>query len=686
MKQTPKNTIISIPFDVFLWYLAACSVVAIGLVYLNKAELVNASVISEHEEKKTITLPFYSKSQEKGEVLFSFNLISTRLFSGNLRILPDDCITEIKINNQLLPEFLFFNKNCDGLNGLNINVSPYIVQGTNLVEIKVENLNGPYSLTVKDLSFYEKYVVLLLFFASIFFIRFRVLWDLLVAKTKNTYDNHKLLLWGNVALLLIFGTTFILSLSVFDYSVSFWFLALELILIISINLYYLIYKKLMFGKEVFWFALAMGCVFTAYFLFLHHSLFSYDYNGHLEYIRYVIETGVVPEAQGGWSFYHHSLYYRLVSSFWTIFETGDGLDNFIFYKTVQLFSLILFLLYLFFSVKTIDLFFRVIMSNLNLKGDKMRLIYILVLGLFVTWPANSIFSVRVGNDLMFDLFYSITFYCILKWYWSEKTLFFFLTLIFTSLAIWSKTNGFLLYGILGCLLLFKFVQDKKQGLKAKHVLHITLFTLFLSMGLYQSFHERFERLKVDSDTRLVVGNANGLGDDLVAENNAKNYLLFNPIKFVEIPFTDTRDESKGKSFFWFFLFKSSMFGEFSFDSPVLVFLARVLSALFLIFISMGLYGVIKSTKDLNIFTPFLVSALILVFSLMIFRIEYPFSSSNDFRYIFPAVIPLVIFIATTLITLSRFNRIFNFFVIVIGLFLISGIAFQILAIIRYAQN
>jgi len=413
----------------------------------------------------------------------------------------------------------------------------------------VQNIQGASGLSVKDLTSYEKYIAFFLCFSLSFFIRYHALSGRIVRLTKRFYLQYKTLIWANLAFLILFILSFFLSLTAFDYSSFFWILILELTSIVGFNCYYFIRKQLMFGKTIAWLFLGMSFLFTTYFIFLHHSRFSYDYDGHLEYIKYMIYTGVVPEAHGGWSFYHNSLYYRLVSIFWKIFESGDDLNDLIFHKAVQAFSLIIFFIYVLFSLKTIDMFFLKIKSRLNLPDDQLRVICLAVSALFLAWPANAIFSVRVGNDLMFDLFYSIAFYHIVKWYWSDRLYSFLLSLVFISFAIWSKTNGFVLYGVLGCLFLFKTLGDIRIALVSHHVLKGFLFTLFLSIGLYQSFQERFERLEVDADTRIVVGNANGLGDDLVAGNQPKNYLLFNPIKFVEIPFTDTRDEAKCKSYF-----------------------------------------------------------------------------------------------------------------------------------------
>jgi len=129
-----------------------------------------------------------------------------------------------------------------------------------------------------------------------------------------------------------------------------------------------------------------------------------------------------------------------------------------------------------------------------------------------------------------------------------------------------------------------------------------------------------------------------------------------------------------------------MFGEFSFDSPALIFLARVLSALLLVLMLFAAYGASDLVGYLQPLAPFMAGALVLVLSLLVFRIYYPYSSSNDFRYIFPAITPFVVFIGTALFRLSRSNRLFSLSLLLVTLFLTSGIAFQILAILRYAER
>src|SRR5690606_39824965 len=93
VKRTAKDSILIIPLRTLLLCLTACFFLATWLISMNKARIENAAIVSYKGEREAIVLPFYSDNQEPGNILFSFTLINSRLFSGTLRILPDDCIT-----------------------------------------------------------------------------------------------------------------------------------------------------------------------------------------------------------------------------------------------------------------------------------------------------------------------------------------------------------------------------------------------------------------------------------------------------------------------------------------------------------------------------------------------------------------------------------------------------------------
>ena len=197
---------------------------------------------------------------------------------------------------------------------------------------------------------------------------------------------------------------------------------------------------------------------------------------------------------------------------------------------------------------------------------------------------------------------------------------------------------------------------------------------FSLVTLYFSFHEKFQ--KSDKVTRFVVGNANGLGNGFDVGVGLYNYLVLNPVDFVQIPFTSSLEEGKGREFFWFYLLKSSMFGEFSYHAPTSIFLAKVLSFLLLLLLLLMIPGFFFALKR-RFMIPIVVDVCVLLVSMMIFRYFYPYSCSNDFRYIFPAVLPMAVLGGYSMLCMVRYRIFFSVAFAVVTGFVISSLVFQV---------
>src|SRR5690606_17293072 len=131
--------------------------------------------------------------------------------------------------------------------------------------------------------------------------------------------------------------------------------------------------------------------------------------------------------------------------------------------------------------------------------------------------------------------------------------------------------------------------------------------------------------------------------------------------------------TKGRTNFWFYLFKTSMFGEFDFEKPILRKSASFLSGIFLLLVLLIIVGVYSAKKDFFSYIPFLISLFLFAISMIAFRIDYPYSSSNDFRYIYPVIIPAVSIMGAGMMTIQNLRR---FFVLLFA-FIVNSVFFQI---------
>ena len=101
----------------------------------------------------------------------------------------------------------------------------------------------------------------------------------------------------------------------------------------------------------------------------------------------------------------------------------------------------------------------------------------------------------------------------------------------------------------------------------------------------------------------------------------------------------------GREYFWNYLLKSSMFGDYSdwFHKPVQRFLALVMSPLLLGLVVLFWIGVARNMqRTARQSLPLLVVIAVSIVSVFALRFYNPYSGNNDFRYIYPVLIPFVL--------------------------------------------
>lgn len=130
-------------------------------------------------------------------------------------------------------------------------------------------------------------------------------------------------------------------------------------------------------------------------------------------------------------------------------------------------------------------------------------------------------------------------------------------------------------------------------------------------------------------------------------NSWRHYLFLNFASYFKSPFVDSGIPGTGREYFWNYVLKSSMFGDFHwFQKPVERILALVMSPLLLGLV--GLFGIGAARnlrrsprRSLPLLVVIFLSFLVLFFH----RFSMPYSANNDFRFIYPVVIPLALLLA-----------------------------------------
>ena len=546
-------------------------------------------------------IPIHSESSGLKEYLITGSIDYNFLSQNIVNIIPDDCLLSIKVNGNDVP-LTGVNPSLleNYVKGFHFNLGKYLKSGSNHVEFKIRDSFGAYGLNIissyKDIKFIiYLFILIFLIFITFVFIMFDLKWE----------KKYIVLLSGGLIIRLIY-------LMVTNFS--------------------------------------------------NRSLDAYD---HIAYIEYIVNNMALPKASEGFVFYHPPFYYLIGAIIFKLIRLLGIINRNVIYICIQFYSLVSYMIFLAVSIRIFNILMqRIKRADANQKSllgltshlssfRRLKEIFnyenitMWVSSLFVFWPTNILHSVRVGNDGLMYLFYALGLLYLLKWEDSNLWKDLILASIYTSLGIITKTNTVVLMGLIGFMMLLRFI--KTQNKKAFILNGITVSGIFLIALLIAFGPSLMERLK-GKNANLLVANAGNLNPALYVGNTAANYIWFDTKIFVTEPFCDAWNDAWGRQYFWNFLLKTSLYSQFLFNHPVLRNIGTIIGFLFLFMFAYSIFGLLFMTlRRLKLLIIIVTNFILLIFAALIFRIMIPAACSNDFRYIQPALISMCFFFGFSLL-------------------------------------
>ena len=209
------------------------------------------------------------------------------------------------------------------------------------------------------------------------------------------------------------------------------------------------------------------------------------------------------------------------------------------------------------------------------------------------------------------------------------------SVVASALALWTKSTGIVSVGMFFLFAVGGACANKRWQKPSKsEMVSWILFAVLVDVFLIQRLLGK-----------ELVANANALNPLMKVPNEAFNYLYFDLRNFLEFPFTSGWDSAMGRDFFWNFMLKSSMFGEWSvLPTANGRFWATLMSVFLLGLIVYAIRGFWKTRLNL-VHWILLLQGIAFIASLMALRLKYPFACSNDFRYILPILLSFTPFVA-----------------------------------------
>lgn len=345
-------------------------------------------------------------------------------------------------------------------------------------------------------------------------------------------------------------------------------------------------------------------------------------NGHWAYL-YSVVHGHLP-ANGSGQFYHPPLYYIISSLFIRLsaaFTGGniDDLNNYTYLAQAVSCTCSCIMLVM----------FRQIMNELNI-SDRAQLIPLMITAVY---PNHCLTAGRLNNDSMAFMFMTLSLYFTLKWHHEQKIGYIIGIAVSIGCAMMSKLNGALMAFISGPVMLYHFIKTIRTKDKAKIKNIIVQFAVFavivFPLGMWYSIRNY---ILFDQPLNYVLnfGENNPLYRG--KESFAARWLDINFFGWFTHPWFSTADDIN----VWEAFIKSAMHGEFSWTNIPWIFLTYcdyAHAALLIIALASVIFTIAKDkglTREQK-YIPLLLWVLTMG-SYIKFNIDFPFSSTADFRY------------------------------------------------------
>jgi hypothetical protein len=379
---------------------------------------------------------------------------------------------------------------------------------------------------------------------------------------------------------------------------------------------------------------------------------------HSQYVIAILEKGRIPKIDEGFVYYHSPFYYLIAAAAWSLAE-NVGVPNT--YQVLQIMGVIFFGLYLTGGVLAIFQWVR---------NPWVSVVSVLT---FCFWPAPFLHSVRTGND---GLMYALSAWAIFlgfRWWrlvngnegrimspWRKEWVW---GIILAGAAFYAKSNGIVvvawLGGMLGVVLLAWIYREKIKGYVESEAergnvekegrwrdfvkcggMLVGVMGVFGGLLLARNVETWHWKDPNFSLAHGFVPNTGALNPGMRAETSLNTFLVFDPFLFMNVLHNNPYNQD-GKKYFWNYLFKTSLFGEYWIPGIRHDNMAWWLNFNFILILGMVIYGLVRYV-EVDWWNKVPVYGLVILYfaSMIYFRLKVPFACANEFRYILPALIPI----------------------------------------------
>jgi hypothetical protein len=348
---------------------------------------------------------------------------------------------------------------------------------------------------------------------------------------------------------------------------------------------------------------------------------TYDVIGHLQHITLVADTFAPPEARACWQCYHPPVYYYLAAVYLRALKAVGISNEAHQQKALQALSLAFFIGFLFTTTNIL----KEIFPGSLLQWASICFVFF--------WPATFIHASRIGNDVAFYFFHTLAVYWLVKWDPRQGHLPVYYASYFAGWTLLTKANGVVTLALVAGTIALRMYQCKGQ---INHVCRMLTYSTLILLSSVGAF------LGVVALKGGVFTNSDELGQGLAVSNTLANYFYFDVRAYFLEPYVHPWFDQTGRQYFWNYILKSSLTGEFSIFTSITAAMVPVLAGLLLWVFQICLIGFIYCIVK-GQHTVLVLQAVLFVSALAANRWLAPFSCSTDFRYILPVLVSFAAF-------------------------------------------
>ncbi len=395
---------------------------------------------------------------------------------------------------------------------------------------------------------------------------------------------------------------------------------------------YLAMRKWRFSRPV---ALILLATLPIQLLYLSHTSVidrTYDVLGHLQHVEFIVYHHSLPSEDFCHECYQPGLYYVLAAPVYSLARSAGIFDPM---AALQYFSLAWFWIFLIMSAKIALLW-------LPQKQEAL-----LAVALLAFWPGGFLHSSRVSNDIPLYAFFATCLYFVLSWWENNKRSHLLAASLVAACGLLVKATMLVPAGAIGILILYRIYWERdKHRPWRPYVLPVLVLVagsgVYLAQNLWKAGASPWNWRSL-----YVGGEWQTFAPWMYVGNSWRHYLSLNLSSYFKSPFVDSVIPGTGREYFWNYVLKSSMFGDFHwFQQPVERILSLVMSPLLLGLIVLFGIGATRSLRESpRRALPLLVVIFLCFLALFLHRFSMPYSANNDFRFIYPVVIPMTLLLA-----------------------------------------